>query len=83
MTHLAGVDACFSTTVAPRLMIDTVSEKKVISYKECMTQVFFGCMEIFVLILMAFDHYVAICSSLQYTTIMSQSVCGWGLASIP
>ncbi|XP_007955014.2 olfactory receptor 4C11-like, partial [Orycteropus afer afer] len=37
---------------------------------------FFGCMEVFVLIVMSFDRYVAICKPLRYTTIMNQHVCG-------
>lgn len=78
--YLSFADACFSTTTAPRLIVNALSQKKTISYNECMTQVFaahfFGCMEIFVLLLMAFDRYVAICKPLRYTTIMSQRVCG-------
>ncbi|XP_037696304.1 olfactory receptor 4C11-like [Choloepus didactylus] len=78
--YLSFADACFSTTTAPRLIVDAIVQKKFISYNECMTQVFvahfFGAMEIFVLILMAFDRYVAICKPLQHTTIMSQCVCG-------
>ncbi|KAM6160859.1 LOW QUALITY PROTEIN: uncharacterized protein O8D03_013247 [Erethizon dorsatum] len=77
--YLSFADACFLATTAPRLIIDAVSEKKLISYNECVTQIFalpfFGCMEIFVLILMALDCYVAICKPLRYTTIMSQRVC--------
>uniref|UniRef100_A0A2R8Z7A4 Olfactory receptor family 4 subfamily C member 11 n=1 Tax=Pan paniscus TaxID=9597 RepID=A0A2R8Z7A4_PANPA len=77
--YLSFADSCFSTSTAPRLIVDALSEKKIISYNECMTQVFalhlFGCMEIFVLILMAVDHYVAICKPLRYPTIMSQQVC--------
>ena len=77
--YLSFADACFSTTTAPRLIADSISEKKVISYNECMTQIFavhfFGCMEPLVLILMSFDCYVAICNPLRYTTIMSQRVC--------
>ncbi|ELW48766.1 Olfactory receptor 4C11 [Tupaia chinensis] len=72
--YLSLVDACFSTTTAPRLLVDALSTKKIISYNECMTQIFalhlFGCMEIFVLILMAIDRYVAICKPLHYPIIM-------------
>ena len=77
--YLSFADACFSTTTAPRLIVDALSQKKSISYNECMTQVFaahfFGCMEIFVLILMALDLCVATFKSLGYTTIMSCNVC--------
>ncbi|XP_006902639.1 PREDICTED: olfactory receptor 4C11-like [Elephantulus edwardii] len=77
--YLSFADACFSTTTAPRLIVDALSQKKTISYNECMTQVFashfFGCMEIFVLIIMAFDRYVAICKPLRYTSIMNRRVC--------
>ncbi|XP_006214091.2 olfactory receptor 4C11-like [Vicugna pacos] len=77
--YLSLADTCFSTSIAPRLIVDALSAKKIISYSECMTQVFalhfFGCMEVFVLILMAMDRYVAICKPLNYLTIMSQQVC--------
>ncbi|XP_007954987.1 olfactory receptor 4C11-like [Orycteropus afer afer] len=77
--YLSFADACFSTTTAPRLIVDTVTQKKIISYNECIIQLFafhlFGCMEIFVLLIMAFDRYVAICKPLRYTTIMSRRVC--------
>ncbi|KAL4697634.1 hypothetical protein H8959_003332 [Pygathrix nigripes] len=77
--YLSIADSCFSTSTAPRLIVDALSAKKIISYNECMTQVFglhlFGCMEIFVLILMAVDRYVAICKPLSYPTIMSRQVC--------
>ncbi|XP_007954982.1 olfactory receptor 4C11-like [Orycteropus afer afer] len=79
LSYLSFADACFSTTTAPRLIVDALTQKKTISYNECLTQVFavhfFGGTEIFVLIVMAFDRYVAICKPLQYTTIMSQRVC--------
>ncbi|XP_070319237.1 olfactory receptor 4C11-like [Odocoileus virginianus] len=78
--YLSFADACFSTTTAPRLIVDSISEKKVISFNGCMTQIFafhfFGGMGILVLVLMSFDHYVAICKLLQFTAIMSQCVCG-------
>ncbi|XP_007954874.1 olfactory receptor 4C11-like [Orycteropus afer afer] len=77
--YLSFADTCFSTSIVPRLIVDSLSTDKVISYSECMTQVFalhfFGSMEIFVLILMAFDRYVAICKPLRYTTLMRRQVC--------
>ncbi|MBZ3881195.1 Olfactory receptor 4C16 [Sciurus carolinensis] len=77
--HLSLSDTCFSTSIAPRMMVDALSKKTTISFSECMIQVFtfhfFGCLEIFILILMAVDHYVAICKPLHYMTIMSCHVC--------
>ncbi|XP_004483974.2 olfactory receptor 4C11-like [Dasypus novemcinctus] len=78
--YLSFANTCIFTTTAPRLIIDALTEKKITSYNECMVQIFavhfFGCMEILVLILRSFDHYMAICKSLRYTTIMSIHVCG-------
>ncbi|XP_069888072.1 olfactory receptor 4C11-like [Dipodomys merriami] len=77
--YLSLVDFCFSTSIAPRLIVDSLSTKKIISYNECMTQVFalhlFGCMEVLILIVMAADRYVAICKPLRYPTIMRRQVC--------
>ncbi|XP_025845122.1 olfactory receptor 4C11-like [Vulpes vulpes] len=77
--YLSLADSCFSTSTAPRLIVDSLSAKNIITYNECMTQVFalhfFGCMEIFVVIFMAVDRYVAICKPLRYLNIMSQQVC--------
>ncbi|EPY74265.1 olfactory receptor 4C16 [Camelus ferus] len=77
--HLSLSDTCFSTSIAPRMIMDALLKKTAISFNECIVQVFsfhfFGCLEIFILILMAVDRYVAICKPLHYTTIMSHRVC--------
>uniref|UniRef100_A0A8C3W8H1 Olfactory receptor n=1 Tax=Catagonus wagneri TaxID=51154 RepID=A0A8C3W8H1_9CETA len=79
--HLSLSDTCFSTSIAPRVIADALLKNATISFNECMIQVFsshfFGCLEIFILILMAVDRYVAICKPLRYMTIMSHRVfCG-------
>ncbi|XP_008574748.1 PREDICTED: olfactory receptor 4C16-like [Galeopterus variegatus] len=75
--YLSLTDTCLSTCIAPRSIVDALSKK---TFSECMIQVFsyqfFGCLEIFILILMAVDCYVAICKPLQYMTIMSHQVHG-------
>jgi olfactory receptor len=62
---------------SPRL--NALSVQKMIFYNECMTQVFplhlFGSLDIFVLVLLAVDCYVAICKPLHYTATMSLQVC--------
>ncbi|XP_055149475.2 olfactory receptor 4C16 [Symphalangus syndactylus] len=78
--YLSLSDTCLSTSIAPRIIVDAHLKKTTISFSECMIQVFsahfFGCLEIFILILMAIDRYVAICKPLHYMTIMSHQVCG-------
>uniref|UniRef100_A0A8D2AGH7 Olfactory receptor n=1 Tax=Sciurus vulgaris TaxID=55149 RepID=A0A8D2AGH7_SCIVU len=77
--NLAFLDASYSFIVAPRMLVDFFSEKKVISYNCCITQLFFlhflGAGEMFLLVVMAFDRYIAICRPLHYATVMSPRVC--------
>ncbi|XP_049746129.1 olfactory receptor 4C16-like [Elephas maximus indicus] len=77
--YLSLSDTCFSTSIAPRMIVDALLKNNTISFSECVIQVFslhfFGCLGIFILILMAVDRYVAICKPLHYTTIMSRRVC--------
>ncbi|XP_015335642.1 olfactory receptor 4N5-like [Marmota marmota marmota] len=77
--NLAFLDASYSFIVSPRMLVDFFSEKKVISYRGCITQLFFlhflGVGEMFLLVIMAFDHYISICRTLHYATVMSPRVC--------
>ncbi|XP_049747907.1 olfactory receptor 4C16-like [Elephas maximus indicus] len=77
--YLSLSDTCFSTSTAPRMIVDALLKNNTISFSECMIQVFsahfFGCLEIFILIVTAVDHYVTICKPLNYISLMSQQVC--------
>ncbi|XP_054304720.2 olfactory receptor 4N5 [Pongo pygmaeus] len=77
--NLAFLDASYSIIVVPRMLVDFLSAKKVISYRGCITQLFFlhflGAGEMFLLVVMAFDRYIAICRPLHYSTIMNPRAC--------
>ncbi|XP_040919650.1 olfactory receptor 6N2-like [Toxotes jaculatrix] len=67
----------FSTNIYPKLFIDFISEKQIISYSACLFQVFtfysLSCSEFLLLSAMAYDRYVSICKPLQYPTIMRKT----------
>ncbi|XP_059189695.1 olfactory receptor 1500-like [Centropristis striata] len=67
----------YSTSVYPKLLIDFLSEKQVISYSACLFQFYiyytFGTSEFLLLSAMAYDRYVSICKPLQYPTIMTKT----------
>ncbi|XP_047373846.1 olfactory receptor 4P4 [Sciurus carolinensis] len=79
LNYLSLSDLCYTSTVTPKLMTDLLVEEKTISYNNCMGQLFtthlFGGMEIFILMGMAYDRYVAICKPLHYAAIMSRRRC--------
>nr|XP_037853550.1 olfactory receptor 4A8-like [Chlorocebus sabaeus] len=76
---LSFVDAVYSTTISPVLIVDLLCDIKTISFPACMGQLFIGHLcggaEIFLLVVMAYDRCVAICKPLHYLTIMNRQVC--------
>ncbi|XP_004865179.1 olfactory receptor 4K3 [Heterocephalus glaber] len=79
LANLSLNDVGFSSVTVPRMITDLLSEHNVISFQGCMTQICFihimGGMELVLLIVMAFDRYIAICKPLHYLNIMSPKRC--------
>ncbi|XP_049712836.1 olfactory receptor 150-like [Elephas maximus indicus] len=81
LSSLSFTDLCYSTVIIPKMLENFVTEKNSISYHECMTQLylfaFFIISEGYMLAVMAYDRYVAICNPLLYNVTMSYQVCSW------
>ncbi|XP_008692293.1 olfactory receptor 4P4-like [Ursus americanus] len=79
LSHLSFMDICYTSCVTPKLIGDLLLARKTISYDNCMLQVFslhfLGMIEIFILTVMAFDRYAAICRPLHYLLIMNRTRC--------
>ncbi|XP_038201895.1 olfactory receptor 5AC1-like [Arvicola amphibius] len=77
--NLAFTDACTSSSVTPKMLMKFLNKNDMISMGECSAQYYFFCFsattEIFLLVAMAYDRYVAICNPLHYTVVMSKRLC--------
>ncbi|XP_054980606.1 putative olfactory receptor 7A2 [Sorex araneus] len=80
LCNLSLVDICFTSTTVPKMLVNIQTQRKAISYEGCITQIFFYVLFIslddFLLTVMAYDRFVAICHPLHYTVIMNPQLCG-------
>ncbi|XP_032751984.1 olfactory receptor 13A1-like [Rattus rattus] len=80
LCNLATMDIICTSSVLPKALVGLLSEENIISFKGCMTQLFFlvwsGSSELLLLTVMAYDRYVAICAPLHYSSRMSPQLCG-------
>ncbi|XP_008590548.1 PREDICTED: olfactory receptor 14I1-like [Galeopterus variegatus] len=77
--NLSLIDFGYITVTVPKSVVNFLTGSKLISLKECATQtflyIFFGSSELFILVVMAYDRYVAICHPLHYGITMTSCLC--------
>ncbi|XP_004715611.1 olfactory receptor 7A5-like [Echinops telfairi] len=80
LSNLSFADICFTSTTVPKMLLNIQMQNKVITYEDCITQMYFfllfAVLDNFLLTVMAYDRFVAICHPLHYTVIMNPRSCG-------
>ncbi|XP_011383649.1 olfactory receptor 7G3-like [Pteropus medius] len=80
LSHLSFVDICFTTTTIPKILVNIQTQRRHISYTGCLAQICFvltfAGLENGILVMMAYDRFVAICHPLRYNVIMTPKLCG-------
>ncbi|XP_065773858.1 olfactory receptor 7A17-like, partial [Muntiacus reevesi] len=79
LSNLSFVDICFTSTTIPKMLKNIQTQSKVITYEGCIIQVcfyiFFAGLDDFLLTVMVYDRFAAICHPLHYTVIMNPCLC--------
>ncbi|XP_027706765.1 olfactory receptor 1361-like [Vombatus ursinus] len=75
LNNLSFLDLCFASTTVPKMLINYLLESNVISYAECLAQMYFyiafGTSDSILLSAMAYDRYLAVCHPLHYGIVIT------------
>lgn len=90
--NLSLVDMCYTSAIVPKMLVNIVSADKSMTLIACISQLYFFLLfastECFLLAVMAYDRFVAICNPLHYTLIISRKMCillvvsSWSVAAL-
>uniref|UniRef100_A0A8C7ELP3 Olfactory receptor n=2 Tax=Neovison vison TaxID=452646 RepID=A0A8C7ELP3_NEOVI len=79
LANLSFVDICFTSTTIPKMLVNIQTQRKAITYESCIMQMYFfilfAGLDNFLLTVMAYDRFVAICHPLHYTATMNPGIC--------
>lgn len=79
LTQLSVTDIMLTTDISPNMLNIVLHEQTTISFSGCITQFYFSALslvsECFLLTVMSYDWYLAICTPLHYGSIMNNAVC--------
>ncbi|MBZ3890012.1 Olfactory receptor 7C2 [Sciurus carolinensis] len=80
LSKLSLADIVFTSTTVPKALRNIQTQSRVITFAGCISQMYFfvvalGCQDNFLLRVMAYDCFVAICHPLHYMAIMNPCLC--------
>uniref|UniRef100_G3UFX1 G-protein coupled receptors family 1 profile domain-containing protein n=1 Tax=Loxodonta africana TaxID=9785 RepID=G3UFX1_LOXAF len=79
LANLSFIETCFTCTIVPKVLVNIQTQHYAISYTGCLIQMYFfmvfTLLDDFLLAVMAYDRYVAICLPLHYTMVMRPQHC--------
>ncbi|XP_077329769.1 olfactory receptor 1f45-like [Lithobates pipiens] len=92
LKHLATADVLLTTSVIPMMLGIIFIDEGRLSFVGCITQLYafgiFGFVQCFLIAVMSYDRYLAVCKPLHYASLMNPSVClllvsgSWFLVSL-
>ncbi|KGL99749.1 Olfactory receptor 10A7, partial [Charadrius vociferus] len=79
LSDLSCLETCYSSTILPKLLASFLTGNRSISYSSCMAQFFVFAflvgVECYLLAVMSYDRYLAVCKPLHYITLMNHKLC--------
>ncbi|KAM6448866.1 LOW QUALITY PROTEIN: olfactory receptor 10A7-like [Liasis olivaceus] len=77
--NLSCLETCYISNIVPKIMVGLLTDKNTISFNGCFLQFFFFSYligtECYLLSVMSYDRYLAICKPLHYTTTRNAQIC--------
>ncbi|XP_065270115.1 olfactory receptor 6B1-like [Emys orbicularis] len=77
--NLSCLETCYSSTILPRILTSLLTGDRTISFSRCFMQFYlFACLagtECYLLSVMSYDWYLAICKPLHYAALMNGRFC--------
>ncbi|XP_037771251.1 olfactory receptor 11A1-like [Chelonia mydas] len=77
--NLSCLETCYTSTILPRMLASLLTGDRTISVESCITQLavfgFLVTAESYLLVVMSYDRYLAICKPLHYGTLMNGQLC--------
>ncbi|XP_067393414.1 olfactory receptor 6B1-like [Emydura macquarii macquarii] len=77
--NLSCLETCYSSTILPRMLASLLTGDRTISFKMCILQYYFFAflvsVDCYLLSVMSYDQYLAICKPLHYAALMNSRFC--------